>query len=291
MNFTQRKLPREAAEKLRICPIHTVSPYALMLGPVYVFMKLNEKFVAVKGPMDFFTPEELQKLAPMESFFFTEFVDHSLNFRQTARACRALMVWNPQPSIAQVGESSYPEVPVPPSSFELSDALLRLIGPLWSASPQGPAIEPFFVAVFVNELCEPLPPEMLVQAREQDVLKYEHSILLSSWAVFLAIHLGHCDLAFLNALRVDAFRESGIESGIHLKSGTLGELMNLASRTIRDQDYAKLSQGLIVELEAKSRNGAKLASRLKRVQEKFLKADGSAPQAPTIHGEKGFVDV
>src|SRR4051794_31443428 len=95
MNFSHRKLPPAAAEKLRICPIRTIEPFALMLAPVYVFMRRNEKFVSVKAPLDFFTPEELEKLRPFQSFFMTEFVDTALPFRQAARRVRAVLSWDP----------------------------------------------------------------------------------------------------------------------------------------------------------------------------------------------------
>src|SRR5689334_8605019 len=95
MNFRPRKLPKEAAMNLRISPIVSVKPYSLMLAPVYVFMRLNEKFVSVKGPLDFFTPEELERLQPFESFFLPEFVDTALPFRQVARNVRALLSWQP----------------------------------------------------------------------------------------------------------------------------------------------------------------------------------------------------
>ena len=56
MDFSRKKLPPDAAEKMRNCPIHSVQPYALMIAPAYVYMKVNKKFVAVKAPLDFFTP-------------------------------------------------------------------------------------------------------------------------------------------------------------------------------------------------------------------------------------------
>ena len=155
MYFRPTKLPREAAINLRISPIASVKPYSLMLAPVYVFMRLNEKFVSVKGPLDFFTPEELERLKPFESFFLPEFVDAALPFRQIARNVRRLVGWEPE----YKGEEQ-----LPPAPYEVSDAVLRMIGPLWAP---GLVIEPFFAAVFANELCELLPPEKLRAARDQ----------------------------------------------------------------------------------------------------------------------------
>ena len=81
MEFSKRKLPKEAAHQLRVCPIPSVQPYALMLSPVYVFMKANEKFVSVKAPLDFFTQEELSKLRMYDTFYMPDFVDRTLPFR------------------------------------------------------------------------------------------------------------------------------------------------------------------------------------------------------------------
>lgn len=196
MDFRPRKLPKEAATKLRISPIVSVKPYSLMLAPVYVFMKLNEKFISVKGPLDFFTPEELERLGSFESFFLPAFVDSALPFREVARHVRRLLSWEPE--LDDKGD-------LPPAPYEIADAVLRLVGPLWGA---GMVIEPFFAAVFANELCDLLPPEKLRLAREQDVIAYERAILRAGWAVFLAVQLGYCDLPFINALLQRTFDAS-----------------------------------------------------------------------------------
>ena len=67
MDFSNRKLPVSAAPNMRSVPIGELKPYSLMLAPVYVFLKRNERFVAVKAPMDFFTPEEIERLRPYET--------------------------------------------------------------------------------------------------------------------------------------------------------------------------------------------------------------------------------
>jgi hypothetical protein len=194
MDFSKRKLPKEAAESMRICPIDTVKPYAMMLAPVYAYMKLNEKFVSVKAPLDFFTPGELDKLRTFEAFHLPAFVDTVLPFRSAARSVRALLSWSPELSVKGPRKDL---VALPPASYELSDAVLRIVGPLWSSQAK---VEPFFVAAFVNELCELLPAESLTTARDRSFDLYENAVLGSSWAVFLALHLGYVDLAFLNRL-------------------------------------------------------------------------------------------
>ena len=61
MDFTHRKLMTEAAIELKRVPVSQVSAYTIQFFPLYVFMKLNKKFVAVKSPLDFFIPAELEK--------------------------------------------------------------------------------------------------------------------------------------------------------------------------------------------------------------------------------------
>ena len=61
MDFRSKKLPPEAADQLRACPVESVKPYVAMPAPVYIYLRANAKFVSVKGPLDFFTPDELAR--------------------------------------------------------------------------------------------------------------------------------------------------------------------------------------------------------------------------------------
>ena len=168
MNFSQRKLPKSAAPVMRECPIRSVQPYAPMISPVYVFLKMNEKFISVKAPLDFFTPAELERLESFETFYLPEFVEQAIPFRNSARTVRALLSWQPRERNAD-----------PPAPYEISDAVLRVTGVLWG---NGVVVEPFFVGVFANELCEPIAPETLERVRDRDIQTYERSVFVSSWA-------------------------------------------------------------------------------------------------------------
>lgn len=191
MKFRPTKLPRDVAQTLRLCPIRTVKPYALMIAPVYVYMRANEKFVAVKSPLDFFTEAELARLAPLETFYFTPFFGSALVFREKARSIRAMMAW--RPDVAGVE----------PAPFEMSDTVLRALAPLWGPRVQ---VESFFVAVFAGELCSTIDGEALVRAREKHVDVLERSILVSAWSVFVALHCGWIDQSALDRLRQWSFR-------------------------------------------------------------------------------------
>ncbi len=275
MDFSRKKLPKEAAMDLRICPIHTIKPYSIMLAPVYVFMKRNEKFVSVKAPLDFFSPEELDRLKPFESFFVPPFVDEVMPFRSAACVVKSLLRWEPQ-------SKSKDQATLPPAPYELSDAVLRAVGPLWG---KGAVIEPFFAAVFGYEICDTIDGERMRLAREKDVNAYENGILRSGLAVFLALHLGYCDLSFLTSLRARVF-EATVAGGDYLRTGEVEELLDLVWRTMTDVKVTLIHEELFAN--SALRSAQKLSSRLSRVKQAMIRED--AP-VPTVFGLKGFVDV
>jgi hypothetical protein len=280
MDFTHRKLPIGAAERLRACPIETVHPYALMLAPVYVFMRRNEKFVSVKAPMDFFSPEELTRLRSFENFYLPEFVDSVIPFRDAARRVRAILSWKPREQA--LGE--FPEVPLPPAPYELSDAVIRVIGPLWGADA---VIEPFFVAAFANEFCDLLPGKVLAEARDRDVAGLERAVFRSSWAVFLALHLGLCELGFLNRLRRRVFDETALGAGGAEGRSEVDDLVALARDSFEDSGGAGTLRGDVFK-DRGERVAQKIDSRLERVRRSFIRPD---QPVPSIYGAKGFLDV
>jgi hypothetical protein len=284
MNFSHRKLPTEAASTLRICPIDSVKPFALMLAPVYVYMKLNQKFVAVKAPLDFFTPEELQKIRPFESLYVTPFVDEALPFRDAARRVRALLNFaDVGPVAKKSGSEPYPDPCLGPAPFEVSDGVLQIIGKLWS---DGLVIEPFFLAVFANELCELLPSSTLLSAREKDVQRFERAVMQSSWAVFIALHLGYCNMSYLNRLRDRVFREILDSQSSSPQWSETDDLVRASSVAFQEAETRSVTGEHFASRD--ERVFQKMASRLERVKAELMNKD--AP-APSIYGPKGFVDV
>ena len=277
-------MPLTAANNLRLCPIQTVSPFALMLAPVYVYMKTNQKFIAVKAPMDFFTPEELLKLAPLKSFFISDFVDSALPFREAAHRVQAVLGWAPKSNQSATESSdSFPPVLIPPAPYEVSDAILRITGPIWS---KGAVIEPFFVSIFANELCDLLPGEVLKSARDQDVSLFERAILRSSWAVFLALHLGYNELSFLNQLRLRVFEETLERRAPRGSQNEVDELVNIVSASLVDEKVRHITAAFFKGRP--ERVAQKLFVRLLRVSLKLVQNDKIPP---SIFGPKGFKDV
>lgn len=287
MEFTRRKLPRSDAGKLKRSSIDSIKPFALLLTPVYVFMKRNAKFLAVKGPLDFFTKEELERVRPFGTLFLPDFVQVALPFRDAAKSVRLTLSWRPRLPAATTEDGngvSYPEVALPPAPYELSDAVLKIIGPLWGA---GGVIEPYFVTVFSHEVCDALPPAWMKRLRDADHLRFEDTLFISSWAVFLALHLGRCDLGYLSRFRAQIFAAAFPEVPSEI---ALGE-MDAESR-----DLLALAQSTFVEPTAElkvehfdqreERVAQMIAGRFRRVMGEFVRKDRIAP---TVHGEKGLI--
>jgi hypothetical protein len=253
MEFSQRKLPKEAAPNLRICPIQSVRAFALMLAPVYVYMEKNEKFVAVKAPLDFFTPEELERLKPFQKFFLPEFVDHALPYREAGRSVRALLLW-------ERDGGNLKEATLAPAPYEVSDATFRIIASLWG---EGTRVEPFFIATFVNELCDVLDGALLKAARDLDVKRYEEAVFLSSWSVFLSLHLGRCSLEYLNCLRLAIFRAT-VSGETPVWREDEVELIELARASLEAGAYRSTTGDFFDSRE--ERLAQRLSSRMRRVK-------------------------
>lgn len=283
MEFTRRKLPRSEAGKLKRSSIDSIKPFALLLTQVYVFMKRNSKFLAVKGPLDFFTQEELEKMRPFGTLFLPDFVQVALPFRDAAKSVRLTLSWRPRLAHA-ASEEGYPEMPLPPAPYEISDAVLKIIGPLWGA---GGVIEPYFVTVFSHEVCDALPPVWMKRMREVDHLRFEDALFVSSWAVFLALHLGRCDLGYLSRFRAQIFADVFPDVPSEMPLGEMDaesrDLMQVARDTFRDPtvelrtDYFEGREERVAQM---------IAGRFRRVMGEFVRKDRLAP---TVHGEKGLI--
>jgi hypothetical protein len=272
VEFSRKKLPQAEGGKLRLCRIESVQPFVAMPAPVYVFLRANEKFVAVKAPLDFFTPEELARLRPMESFFFPEFIDRVQAYRDAGRRVRAILKWSAE-------DRAFEREPAP---YEISDAVIRVVGRLWSArETQVASIESFFVSIFAAELCDPMNGELVSSVRDRDVSAYERQIIVSSWVAFLALHLGYCDLDFLASLRSAVFAG---EVGDQFPA-ELVELVHVLEQELRATSFKLLSSSNFAnrpELVA-----ARLSGRMGRIQSTLI---DPLFEGATIYGETGFID-
>jgi hypothetical protein len=281
MDFTNRKLPIEAADTLRRVPVHSIAAYTMVFAPVYAHLARNQKFVAVKGPLDFFTPDDLTKLAPLESLFFSPFVDALAPFVEAGQRVRAILrrpAYRPAP-----GAGRRLPVALDPAPYIASDEILALVAPLWNRSETRVVIEPFFAAAFTGAVCDPLPGELLRGARDRGLDTYETAVYRAGWAVFTALHLGYTDFEFINALRTEVFRDaSGLEAEASFVTRPFREL---SAEAIPGPEVAAVGADLLES--GNSALAPRFAGRMKRIVE----LSSRAADRPTIFGERGFVDV
>ena len=283
MDFTNRKLPRNAASELRRLSLGDLQPFAFMFSPVYVFLKRNEKFIGIKAPLDFFVESEIEKVQPYGTLYVTPFIDQVAPFREAGRRVKKILT--PREAANSRDDQGYPEVKLPPPPWEVSDTVLSVIGPLWGKDVR---IEPFFVTAFIQDLCGSLPHDLLLASRDQDVLRHEKAIFRSSWAVFLALHLGLCDLPWLTRLRARVFAETSgqIWSGKSDRDGSdITELLRLAQSALFDDEGLQPLSGESFQFEDQ-RVCLKIQSRLERVKKEF--APRSAYRG-SVRGKKGFL--
>jgi hypothetical protein len=285
MDFTNRKLPRNAASDLRRLPLGELQPFAFMFSPVYVFLKRNEKFIGIKAPLDFFVQAEIEKVQPYGTLYVTPFVDQVAPFRAAGRRVKKILSGRAQ--AIDRDEIGYPEVKLPPPPWEVSDTVLGVVGPLWGRDLR---IEPFFATAFVQDFCGSLPESLLLNSRDADILMHEKAIFRSTWAVFLALHLGLCDLDWLKRLRTRVFaivseQTVPASAGADRDPPDIAELLKLADSAVFDDEGIQPLNGDAFQYED-FRLALKINSRLERVKKEF------APRSTykgSVRGKKGFL--
>lgn len=264
MLFDDKKLSTHSIEDLIQCPVHTVEPYSLMLAPVYVLMTRNQKLVSVKAPLDFFLPEEIEKLKRYETFYISKSVTLSVQFQTAARLIKNILCTEVEG--------------LKPASFELSHEVFSVMAPLWGKELQ---TEPFFMAVFAHELCEPLTPDQIVWAREQAVVKHDLGLMLSGAFVFMATHLGWYDYRALTDARNDIYMRTVTGEEWDNPQNEF-ELIVQGLSVLLNQDRSISCKSLDERGDEWSR---KIASRIKH----FVRTRGTPKQSsPSIYGEEGF---
>lgn len=266
MEFEAKKLPQSCADRLVKLEFSWLAPYVPVLAPAYVYLKLNEKFLAVKGPLDFFSPEELERYQTYELVYFHPEIEKLERFRQAGRTL--LRVFSLE--LKWEGGVSLPLTP-----YELSDQVLQCLGPLWGAEL---AIDPYFLVAMIQEFMGPIEAARLIALREQNVLNYERALLFSSWATFIALQYGWTNLEWLRAWRLSAFESvSGHEPRF---IGEAMQLFHICGATFRpEQQYFS---GTWLNQPAGT-VASKLGSRLDRIRHEW---NQEAP-APDSLGERG----
>jgi len=113
-------------------------------------------------------------------------------------------------------------------------------------------------------------------------------VLRSGWAVFLALHLGYCDLPFLNQLQQRVFDASFTGIGIPSvgRAADVDELLEVVWASM-GPDAAAAVKGEVFAGHP-GRSAQKVAQRLQRVLHEAMIHE--AEPVPTIYGERGFAD-
>ena len=188
MNFKDRTIELSQIESLYPCRVDTVNPYSLMIAPVYVLMRRNEKLVCVKAPLDFFTTDELDALKRYEVVYLPVSVKEVGRFQTAARLHRSFI----EP--VNGGSSRAP--------FEIAHQVMKATAPLWGA---GLAVEAFFASIYSDELCGPLPSDQLMHGRETAIVRHEEGILLGGALTFVLVQLGWHSLFTLKWIREQVY--------------------------------------------------------------------------------------
>ncbi|MBU6154448.1 MAG: hypothetical protein KGP28_09125 [Bdellovibrionales bacterium] len=246
MLFEAKKLELDSAEDLYQCRVSSVKPFALMLSPVYVFMKRNQKFVSVKAPLDFFTPDELSSLGRYEEFFLPKIISEVSCFQTSARVVRGIL---------KMSRKSFP-----PSPFEVSNEIIKVTGASWGRDLR---VSSFCAAIFADELCGHLESAELLLGRESAVVKHDLGLLLSGMLIFTLVHLGWHDLEVLKKMRAEVYSRT-IRGEEWSSPSSQWEMVT--SDLLRMMDL-RLDLGLRALREFSSQWSFELGGRLKRLQE------------------------
>ena len=279
MQFSHKKLAKDKISSLRRVPISVCEPSVILLTPVYVYLPKNQKFVAIKAPLEFFSKAELEKLSPFENFYLPDFIDLIAPFQRAGESVSELLKVKVRLKLAS--NMGPVQVELPTSQHETSDSILRLTSSLWGA---GARIEPFFLIFFANEICGLLPEKVLRQAADNNLEDFELSLLQASVAVFLALQMGWSERAFLTSLRNFFFDEPRKATGD-------AELLIQWVQKILPHSEVR-----VVSLESVRESGnqmgpsalnVKLVQRLERVSQRLI-----PPGATTasVYGPKGIRD-
>ncbi len=201
MRFNLKKQPAKLATQFRALLITELEAYKLLPSTVYLYLEINQKFLALKEPFDFFTEEELEKFSKQGTFHVPEHFDIAAPFREAGQRVRSMLEWS-----GGDGEE------LEPASYEMSDSVIRQVAGLWA--PLDPTrkdfagIETYFAAIFAHEIVTPLPSAVLIEARANDLDLYLVSVMRAAFSVFIALHLGFCDRERLDELYAWVFTNS-----------------------------------------------------------------------------------
>jgi hypothetical protein len=284
VKFDYRKLPKASVQTLRRIEVSTFAPLETLVAPVYVYLQQNQKFVAIKAPLHYFLPEELQKLKPYKNFYVPEFVDSVLPYQRAGESVRTLLSLVQKSPVQTQNGVELAEIP--PPQHEIDHAVLHLIGTLWNP---GAKVEPFFLHFFASEVCVPISEKLWTTSHDEDIERFELALLRSSTVVFLALHLGYCQRESLTRLRDESFSASFSGNLPPISTREQTQLIRLVSEVVPDCETREITlDTLLAALTASKtykKTLRKLEARLQRIQTEMIRAD---VPAASLYGPKGI---
>jgi hypothetical protein len=201
MIFTYKKLPLEKVADLIPFQLTPSEDYKILGSPVYLLLQKNGKIVSLKEPLDFFTPEEREKIGTHGSQLFVSALhERAERFFRHGVEIRRTLSW------LEEGEGPQLE----PSPFEVSHDLRLKLNPVWSRFSRKNevifGVESFFIPFLVNGICGSLPGDLVELSRTQNFGSYEIALLKSSLLVFFLLHLSYLDAGEIENIRMNCFQ-------------------------------------------------------------------------------------
>lgn len=282
MNFIKKKIQESESETLREVSIDHLRPYELLPTPLYCFLESNKKFVALKGPLDFFTNEEKEKFKKTKKLYLTSLIDELTEIKEFAKQMKDFLLL---PEVKEKKSSErYVEVELEDASFIRTSETLKNLSSLWNSDL---TIEPYFINVYCCEIFGSLDKERLLLGREKDVELFEHGVFFSSIGVFMLMHYGCTDYEFLKNTRLDLYDYIINNSEIdHLNTGLeFLEFIQLLSEFFPNNQTMLLSDDALIGKN--SRFAKKLISRLSYRAEKFIEPN---KKRLSLFDESGFLN-
>lgn len=265
MLFDDRKLEPSQLVEMLSCPIETIEPYSLLLAPAYIYMKRNERVVCVKAPLDFFTPEELERVRRYDVVYFPKFVKSPVRFQTAARLIRKILLRE--------------EGKLPRATYELMREVSHAVSELWFSDLR---VEPFFAAVFSQELCDPLLPERILWAREEAVARHDHGLLLSGMFVFVALQTGWINLPELSRCRNEIYERTVRGEEWNEPRSEMDSIVGDLNRLVGTKPNLSLTDLLGIDAE-----WAKLLAA--RIRHWSPKLTAKKDKSPSIYGPEGLI--
>jgi len=282
VNFLKRKLDESHKDSLKLMMWEEVKAYTILPAPLYCYLPQNHKYIAVKGPLDFFTTEEKDKFKKAQTFFYTSWIDKIIPIQNCALELKENFA--ELNVIKKMIQEKYSPVEIGDPGFLKSKETLKKISFLWNSDL---TIEPYFVLIFCESLLGGFDAERLENGRSKHIDIFEHGLMYSALGVFLMLHYGCMDLHYLKELRELLFDYKVFDKKIDFNSYQIEfiEFCELLERVYPDSNIMVLSDDVF--LNYTSRFAQKLISRLSYRADQFI---DSKKSRLSIFDQGGFLD-